>query len=149
MKKVKDSKKGIGIVVLISILLVFIGVILFKIGITGDVIVPPCGGGTLIASFDISGAKAYEDSASGVLHYVTVMLQPVKSRNCMYSGKTNKQGGLVLNRIVAGDYKLTIWQKDIGRGKTLCDVYKDNVAIKENQKYNIVLKNCIDHAFNI
>ncbi len=145
----KQKHKGISLLLLIPILLIFAGVLLVKVfDLTGNIITPPCGGGSLLAKFYVYGSKTSEPNQDDALNDVQVRLQPA-NKDCMYTGKTSKDGYLELNRIVPGNYKLTVTQKDINKGKTLCDVYKDNVNIEEDSEYTIVLTNCNNHAFNI
>ena len=149
-KKKQSHKKGISLLLLIPILLFFIGFLLVKVfDLTGNVITPPCGGGSILAKFNVYGSKTADpDTNNGFLNDVQVRLQPM-NKNCMYSGKTDKNGYLGITRIVPGTYKLTVTQKDINKGKTLCDVFKDTVDINENVESTIALTNCNDHAFNI
>ena len=149
-RKKQAHKRGISLLLLIPILLFFIGFLLIKVfDLTGNIITPPCGGGSLLAKFNVYGSKTSDpDANDGFLNDVQVRLQPA-NKDCMYSGKTNKNGYLELTRIIPGAYKLTVKQKDINRGKTLCDVFKDTVDIKENVEYTIALTNCNNHAFNI
>ncbi|MBS3095334.1 hypothetical protein J4231_01520, partial [Candidatus Woesearchaeota archaeon] len=129
--------------------LIIIGVLLFKIlGFTGDVIRPPCGGGKINIDFSVFGSKTGDAVAYEPLHTARITLER-EGANCMYEGKTSKDGKLSFPVMVEGSYKMTIKMKDINRGKTLCDVYKENIDISEDGFYSVVLTNCNQHAFNI
>ena len=107
-KKQAQHKKGISLLLLIPVLLFFIGFLLVKVfDLTGNVITPPCGGGSILAKFNVYGSKAADpDTNDGFLNDAQVRLQPV-NKNCIYSGKTDKNGYLGLTRIVPGTILLS------------------------------------------
>ncbi len=146
---VKKQRKGISAILLISIFLIIIGILLFKISLTGNTTIPICNGGPNTVNFNVYGSKTSDITNDGQLNKVTVTLQPVTGKNCMYLDKTDKNGNAILTRVVSGVYKLIIIQKDIGGGKTLCDVYKDTIEVKSDEDYTIALTNCNNHAFTL
>src|SRR3989338_1446128 len=147
-KAKKKQQKGISMLLVISISFIFIGLLTFKIiNLTGNVVTPPCSGGSTLIKFYVYCSKS-EDSNDGPLSKARITLQP-PNKNCMYSDKTNKNGYSEFSNIVPGTYKLIVEQKDIGKGKSLCDKYRTQIEILRDSEYTILLTNCNDHAFNI
>lgn len=147
MASKKQQKKRISFLLLIPLFLVLIGLLLFKISsLTGEVIRPPCPSGSTLAKFNVNGMM--NGVIAGVLSSTRISIEAT-DRNCVYTGKTNKLGYVEFPRIVPGEYKLIVMQKDINKGKSLCDNYKATLKIDSDSEYSITLRNCNKHAFNI
>jgi len=145
--KKKQQRKRISFLLLIPLFLIFIGLLLFKISsLTGDVIRPPCPSGSTLVKFNVNGMM--DGAIAGMLGDTRISIDAT-GRNCVYTGKTNKFGYVEFPRIVPGEYKLIVMQKDINRGKSLCDNYKATLKIDSDSEYSITLRNCNKHAFNI
>ena len=146
--KKQQQRRGISMLLLISISFAFMAVLFFKIySLSGDVITPPCGGGSTLVKFNVYGSYTQDANNDGALNRARVSLQPT-NKDCMYSDKTIN-GYAEFPTLVPGTYKLVVDQKDLNKGKSLCDKYKETITIDVDSEYDIILTNCNQHSFNL